>query len=69
MVVDSSDEEAFCYRNVVLRVFGAESMADGMHVEASQQSRATVVTSDAALAFAGRELFPDLARCPRRCAA
>ena len=32
-------------------------MADGMQVEISQQSRATVVASDSALALASREIF------------
>ena len=60
-VLDSSDEEQLvCNRNVVPRVFGADSVADGMHVETSQESRATVVPSDSALAVAGREFFPDL---------
>ena len=59
--MDSSDEEQLvCNRNVVLRVFGADSVADGMQVETSHQSRATVVASDSALAVAGREFFPDL---------
>ena len=38
----------------------ADSVADGMQVETSQQSRATIVASDSILAFAGREFFPDL---------
>ena len=41
-------------------MFGAQSVADGMQVETSQQSRATVVASDSALALSGREFFPDL---------
>ena len=45
---------------MVPRTFGDESVADGRMIETSQQSRATNVASDSALALASREIFPDL---------